>query len=431
MQEPGTHDFVTSNRVVPVLPSDQHHSLIDLDDVSRLALMITPQEGGDVIDQAWEAVSMLRSVLRQQSVDMTVVQQTVFLRSLDDVPAIGTLMKAYFGARMPATSFIVQPPCGGQALAIEAWAIGGPGVRTQCLARDVIAVSYDDIRWVYLSGIVPSTGTQGAYGQSEECFNQLQARLSAAHCSFRDVPRVWLYQGQITSPEQGVSHEVSSLEDVSERYRELNRARSDFFDAAAERGEMMKSPNGSVVYPASTGIGTGGPSLLLSALAIQTSRSDVHLVRLENPLQTSAFDYERKFSLKSPKFSRAMAVVMPDYTTTWISGTASILNSATVHPNDVVKQTHQTIDNIAQLISPENFDRHDHENCGASLADLAKVRVYVKRIEDYPACLQVCQERFGNLPAIFAIADVCRPDLLVEIEGVAFSKNHSFPKRGK
>ena len=33
----------------------------------------------------------------------------------------------------------------------------------------------------------------------------------------------------------------------------------------------------------------------------------------------------------------------------------------------------------------------------------------------------VCEERLGELPTIYAVADVCRPELLVEIEGIAFS----------
>jgi hypothetical protein len=45
----------------------------------------------------------------------------------------------------------------------------------------------------------------------------------------------------------------------------------------------------------------------------------------------------------------------------------------------------------------------------------------VKHPEDFDKVRQVCERRLGRLPAIYAVADVCRPDLLVEIEGVAFS----------
>jgi hypothetical protein len=47
----------------------------------------------------------------------------------------------------------------------------------------------------------------------------------------------------------------------------------------------------------------------------------------------------------------------------------------------------------------------------------------IKRTEDFAAVRAVCQGRLGELPAIYAIADICRPSLLVEIEGIAFSSN--------
>jgi enamine deaminase RidA (YjgF/YER057c/UK114 family) len=185
---------------------------------------------------------------------------------------------------------------------------------------------------------------------------------------------------------------------------------------------MLVHRQGRAFYPASTGIGTLGSGLTISCLALQTQRDDVRLLPLENPRQTSAFDYAKGYSPQSPKFSRAMAVAIGDYVTTWISGTASIINSESVHRGDVERQTEQTIDHIEHLISRENFARHGMEGAGAQLQDLAKVRVYVKRLEDYEKCRAICERRLGPLPIIFAQADVCRPELLVEIEGVAFSR---------
>jgi enamine deaminase RidA (YjgF/YER057c/UK114 family) len=104
-----------------------------------------------------------------------------------------------------------------------------------------------------------------------------------------------------------------------------------------------------------------------------------------------------------------------------VSGTASIVNSETVHIGDIAGQTEQTLDNIERLISQENFARQGWPDAGATLADLAKARVYVKRQEDYEKCREVCERRRGGIPAVYARAQVCRPDLLVEIEGVAFS----------
>ncbi|MCM2373372.1 Rid family hydrolase [Aporhodopirellula aestuarii] len=397
------------NVMPPCLLSEQQHSVIDIGGVHRVALMITPQNHGSTADQAWEAISTIRVILNQQPTPMKMVQQTVFVRSENDIPTIRRLFEAYFGDQTPVTNYIIQPPCGNQALAIEAWAIGGDGVDVTFHNVDVVTVDYDAMRWIYLSGITPPTSMKTSYGQSEFCFAELDRRLHRIGAEFSDVPRVWLYQGGITN-----------LEGTVERYRELNRARTDFFDELTRTGAMKSSDRG-VVFPASTGIGTKGNGLVLSAMALQTKRSDVHLVALENPGQTSAFDYERKFSVKSPKFSRAMAVVADRYATIWVSGTASILDSESVHLGDVEKQTQQTIDNIERLIAEDNLSHHGFKGCGATLKDLAKVRVYIKHIEDYEKCRAICEMRFGPLPIIYAHADVCRPDLLVEIEGVAFT----------
>ncbi len=413
------HSATGANKMPPCLLSDQHHTVVDLERVCRIALMVTPQPTGEVIDQAWEAVSTIRAILKQQSIPMAVTMQTVYVRSAEDVEAIRELFQAYYGDRMPTTSFIVQPPCGGQALAIEAWALGGDGVDIQFLSPDVVTVAYDSLRWIYIAGISPPENTTGAYAESEYAFARLANRLEMAGATFRDVPRVWLYQGGITASQQ------SEAGEEIERYREMNRARTDFFEQQRAMGRMDVSRDGNACYPASTGIGTIGRGLTISCLALQTERDDVRLQALENPGQTSAYDYARSFSLKSPKFSRAMAVMIGDYVTTWVSGTASILDSQSVHLRDVEKQTEQTIDNIERLISLENFQRHGLAASGAQLSDLAKVRVYVKQPQDYEKCRAVCQRRFGDLPIIYAQADICRSELLVEIEGVAFSSVRS------
>ncbi len=143
---------------------------------------------------------------------------------------------------------------------------------------------------------------------------------------------------------------------------------------------------------------------------------------LENPRQTAAYDYAAAYSPQSPKFSRAMVLSCGTYTTIFISGTASITHSQTRHVGDAGKQTEETLDNIAALIAEENLAEHGLPGLGTSLASLGFARVYIKRPEDYPAVRAICEQRLGKLPTIYAIADVCRPELLVEIEGVAFSR---------
>ena len=115
-------------------------------------------------------------------------------------------------------------------------------------------------------------------------------------------------------------------------------------------------------------------------------------------------------------------MVAGDYVTTWISGTASIVDSESMHAGDIEKQTEQTLDNIERLIGAQNFAAHGYPQFGATFQDLAKARVYVKRASDYERCRAICERRLGSVPVLFEVADVCRPELLVEIEAVAFSR---------
>ena len=321
-------------------------------------------------------------------------------------------MKAFYGDELPATTYIPQAPCQGKLLAIEACGVGRrPGeVQIDRLDERVVVTRHNDIAWVHCDQVFPETLADGVYDRSLDAFQRLGRCLAEAGVRWEHVVRTWLYLGDI------VGHEGAT-----QRYKELNRARTDFFRDIHFGNNHVAAGVGHPIYPASTGIGTDGSGVLMSCIALATPRKDVCLVPLENPRQTSAFDYAACYSQDSPKFARAMAVVAGSTATIFISGTASITDSASRHADDVEAQTHQTLDNIAALISADNFARHGLSGLGATLAELTQVRVYIKRQSDYEKVRAVCEARLGELPTIYAVADVCRPELLVEIEGVAFA----------
>ncbi len=409
---PGSHGRGNVPDMPPCLLGVQHHTVVAFGKVRRVAMMVTPLCGGDFKDEAWEALSTIRAILRQQGEPMAVTMQTVFLRSRDDVPAAELLFDACYGDKKPLTIFVVQPPCEGRGIAIEAWAVGTTHAKVEHHDEHLVTVEYDGLRWIYASGGSLHREGRTAYDQSLEGFQNLQAALQRGGVRFEDVIRTWLYQGCITEEVDGV-----------ERYRELNRARTDFFtDIPFDKRPILTGRGDHAVYPASTGIGTLCHGLITACMALQTERKDVFMLPLENPLQTSAFDYPKEYSIKSPKFARAMALRTGEDVTVWISGTASIVNSETVYKGDAAMQTEQTLTNIEQLIAPANFTRLGWPGAGAALTDLAKVHVYVKHAADYEKVRAVCERRLGRVPAVYAVADVCRPDLLVEIEGVAFSR---------
>ncbi len=392
------------------------HSYVDLGDCARAALMITPSGRGAFGEQAREVLSAMRRILAKQPEPMAATVQTVFLKDARDQAECERIFKEVAGSNLPVTNYVLQPPCCGAALALEAWAIGGKSVRVERAGPNAVTVAYDGVRWVYCAGIKSGPSARGVYPQTLNVLERSRAALAKAGSSFERVVRTWFYLGGITE-----------LEGETERYQELNRARTDFYRDIPFHYSSLSTNGRGGVYPASTGIGMARRGLVMSCMALETERDDLSLVPLENPVQTPAYAYDRKYSPQSPKFSRAVALTLGHYVTTWVSGTASIVDSETCHPGDPGKQTEQTIDNIERLIAPDNFARHGLKGAGARLHDLAKIRVYLKRPEDLPKCKAICERRFAKVPAIYAVAGVCRPELLVEIEGVAFSK---YPRAG-
>ena len=387
------------------------HSFVDMGDSTRIALMLTPKGRGSLREQVAEIMTHLRTILGEHPEQMHPTVQTVFLRDPADQAECERLLAGSYGPEQPVTNYVFQPPCSGAALAIEVWAIGGKDVRLERVNPQTVVVTYDSVRWVHCGGIHVADDSEGVFAQAIHGLERMRDCLKQGGSDYEHVVRTWFYLGGITDPERD-----------TERYRELNRARSEFYFDVPFCRSLMEPHIDHVVFPASTGIGMTGSGLVMGCLTLQTRREDVFLLPLENPQQTPAYAYSPRYSPQSPKFSRAMALVLGNYVTTWISGTASIVNSESQHPGDIGKQTEQTIDNIERLIAPENFAAHGVKGAGATLSDLAKVRVYVKRAEDFEECRRVCERRFGTVPAIYALADVCRPELLVEIEGVTFSR---------
>lgn len=315
----------------------------------------------------------------------------------------------------PIVEIIYQAPLSGAPFALEAWGISccSPDL-FQLIHRseNVIEVKYDGLTWSHCANIRPNVPDTLVYPRSLNVFNQIGGYYQAVGIPFEDVIRTWIYLGDIVGPEG-----------ETQRYKELNRARTDFFGDTQFCMKYRSESYFGEAYPASTGIGSDGKEVMISAMTFRTERHDAIAVPLENPQQTSAFNYGQNYSPSSPKFARALGVQWGENGLIFISGTASITDAETRFIGDPVSQTQCTLDNIACLIDRANCSQHGFTQFGAELKDLAFARVYIKRAEDYPAIAKRCRELCGDdVPLVFTKTDVCRPELLVEIEGVAFAK---------
>jgi len=389
------------------------YSVVDLNRVKHVFASAVPKTGGTFLHQSHDALQTIESVVRDEIALGTIVRQAIFIRDIKQREECRGIIEGFYGDDLPATSYIVQPPCGGKEIEIEAWGVGqaDEGVEIHRYSDNLVVVKHDGIAWAHCARVVPQTDATKVYDRSVNAFERMQSILASQGFRYEQVVRTWLYLGDIVGPEGD-----------TQRYKELNRARTDLYERIHFLRDHVPPGFKGTVYPASTGIGTDGTDVLMGCIALATDRKDLVLLPMENPQQTAAFDYGTEYSPKSPKFCRAMAVVVGECATILVSGTASIVNAETKFIGDVEGQTHQTLDNIEALIAKANFDRYGIPDLGATLKDLALARVYIKNQEDYEKTRAICEERLGELPTIYAVADVCRPELLVEIEGVAFAK---------
>jgi hypothetical protein len=162
-----------------------------------------------------------------------------------------------------------------------------------------------------------------------------------------------------------------------------------------------------------SGVGHGGDDLVIHALASSTPG-----VAVENPRQVPAYKYSRRFGPRPPCFARATVLRDPAGKRPpllLVGGTASIRGEESVHVNDLRGQTLETFENLASLV------RSADAGVAEPLAAFREIRVYHFREADRDSIAALVAGAFpaAHTHVEYARADLCRPELAVEIEGVA------------
>ena len=135
---------------------------------------------------------------------------------------------------------------------------------------------------------------------------------------------------------------------------------------------------------------------------------------------------ENETGKTTPKFERGKIVFTPENIDIYVSGTAAILGELTIEQHDIESQTVTTIENILELVSMENLKNNISDDLKTRIDSLpdplpfSNVRAYVKHISDIETVRKICNRYFGDCPMIILKADICRNNLLVEIEGSIF-----------
>lgn len=167
-----------------------------------------------------------------------------------------------------------------------------------------------------------------------------------------------------------------------------------------------------------SGVGFDGADLHVAVLAAQTAGYPV-----ENPRQTRAYCYSARYGPMPPCFSRGILcdtnVSLPAFI---VGGTSSVCGERSLHSDDVAAQAGETLRNIAALLeAAARQARLPLTDDFSPLTHLETLRIYLVNGSDAEVVLSTMNHEVGMLrePVEIVRADICRPELLVEIEGTA------------
>ena len=192
---------------------------------------------------------------------------------------------------------------------------------------------------------------------------------------------------------------INALDSGIERYQHFNAGRRQAFHAM---GYSLQDG-----APAACALGTPGGPLIVAALA-----STRPVVSIENPRQISAYHYPAQYGAHPPIFSRAAWLPQTfDQDLLFVSGTASIVGHQSLHLGDVRAQVEESVANIEAVLQSANQRAGTQRWTLEALAG----RVYLRDPGDLIAVQALLQSR-GMTQFSFVQADICRRELLVEIE---------------
>jgi chorismate lyase/3-hydroxybenzoate synthase len=227
-------------------------------------------------------------------------------------------------------------------------------------------------------------GIQAAAQAAYEAIEQFHRRRDQRH-----LLRMWNYIGDIN---RGSGDE--------ERYKQFCLGRSRGFANVPERA-----------FPAATAVGRrdGLPLLQLCWLAGRRAGQPV-----ENPRQVEAYHYPRQYGPAPPSFCRAINVPGGQL---MVSGTASIVGSDSVHGGDLRAQLDETALNLRRVLEAAAADARAPAR--AELPPGTIIKAYFRDRAAAPLAAARLEEILGGNVRVLALeADICRSELLVEIECV-------------
>jgi hypothetical protein len=322
---------------------------------------------------------------------------------------ICNILNITFRSGCPAFNITVQPPEKPWKVAIEGTFISTGAYAVQMkkhLDFPYIIIESDAGKELWAAGVSSYSFPDDTRKAADKAFSLMYEILVSEQMSIDNLVRQWNYIGNILE-----------IKDNCQNYQLFNEVRNDYYT----RFRKVKG------YPAATGVGMMHGGVILDFCAFRPGQATT-IKAVENPHQLNAYDYNQQVlkgadargiqAKHPPQFERALLISNRNEAILHISGTASILGQETVGKGDIEKQTVVTINNMG-LLSDAGRLKNLVPGSSMSESHYSLLRVYVKRDRDFRRVREICQDRYPGVPAIFIRADICRDDLLMEVEAEA------------
>lgn len=275
----------------------------------------------------------------------------------------------------------VDMPVLGAGTMFEVWLSEEPVIRDA--ADGVASARNDEVLFGCVQLEHPGSLDEASYIAYGRVFDFIDSR------GYSNLLRVWNYFPQINRDAEGL-----------ERYRRFCRGRHDAFCA---KGRIIGEDT-----PAASALGSRAGPLTVYFLAGKAAGE-----RVENPRQTSAYHYPAQYGPRSPTFSRGTLMWSDSGALLFISGTAGIVGHETQHPGDAAEQARVTVENIRAVVAQA------HVGGMPDRSGKFAFKAYVRHPDYLPAVRDALEKCFGDgCETLYLQADICRRDLLLEIEGM-------------
>jgi enamine deaminase RidA (YjgF/YER057c/UK114 family) len=362
------------------------------------------------IEEEWEQCR--NQIVKDMSSGIRPLKLNIFTSSPDYSTyirikkVIGRSVIVTFGSVCPAFNVSIHPPEKPVKVAVEALFVTGS--MEGCITKFFNSVPYvviesDTCKEVWGAGLGNDQYKDDTRKAAVAAFDMVKDILHSENLSFNNLVRQWNFIGDILGMKEGFQN-----------YQIFNEVRSEYYI-------KYRSVAG---FPAATGVGMKHGGVFLDFCALKADDT-VRLRAINNPNQVNAYEYGQQVlkglvsgdgSVKHPpQFERGLLMINKTCNTLYVSGTASIIGQETIGIGDISEQTLVTIENIRKVADSDRI-RQLTGNMDLSPGKFTLLRVYIKRQEDFNPVKKICYEHFPDSPVIFIEADICRDDLLTEIE---------------